>query len=97
VTAHIDGRVAAAIAELEQAWPCCEIGTCDVFDDRGVVAVLVYARADGRLVVAARAVELVPVDWGLNAGSTLDDCVGLLPATVAPTVSEVASGLGVAW
>jgi hypothetical protein len=94
---EVTQRVERARAELAAAWPSCTVETRDVLDDRGVAAILVYARAEGRLIVAARAVELVPVDWQLTGGATVDVCVGLLPASLTPTVGEVSAGLGVAW
>jgi hypothetical protein len=94
---NVDDRVADAVTELSTAWPSCEVVTNEVVDERGVVAVLVSARADGRLIVATRAVELAPIDWGLTDESAIDRCLGLLPRSAAPTVAEVTAGLGVAW
>lgn len=91
----ITDAVAAACRELRVLWPCCEIGTCPVLDDRGVVAVFVYARAEGRLIVAGCAIELAPVEWGFAAGASSGDWVGVLPASGTPTVMELTAGLAV--
>lgn len=91
----ITDAVAAACRELHVLWPCCEIGTCPVLDDRGVVAVFVYARGEGRLVVAGRTVELVALDRGAAPGMSAHGWVGVLPASDTPTVAELRAGLAV--
>ena len=88
--------VSAARAQLAGLWPSATIESCDVLDDRGVVATLVYARAEGRLIVAARAVEIAPIEWPFGDAS-IAACVGVLPRSATPTVGEVCDGLAVVW
>lgn len=88
----VDAEIAVLVEELAGEYPCSELSVHPVVDDRGVVAVLVTAGV-GRLVVAARTVELVPVDWGL-AGD-VSDTVGALPGGRVLTVADVAAGLAV--
>lgn len=91
----ITDAVAAACSELHVLWPCCAIGTCPVLDNRGIVAVFVYARGEGRLIVAGRAIELAPVEWGFATGASSGDWVGVLPASETPTATELTAGLAV--
>ncbi len=84
-----DGAVAAAIGELVGEFPDAQVSVRELLDDRGIVAVAVTV-GDGRLVVAARAVELMPVVWPFRLA---DGVVGVLPARSVPTVDEFLAGL----
>ena len=88
----VDAEIDHLVRELSCEYPCSEVSLREVLDDGGVVAVLVTA-GTGRLVVAARTVEFVPVEWGL--AGRVHDCVGVLPRHQFPTVAEVAAGLEV--
>jgi hypothetical protein len=85
----IDSRVEAAIGEVLVEFPGAQISVRELLDERGVVAIVVTA-GDGRLVIAARTVDLVPVAW---PWSFADGVVGLLPRRPIPTVDEFLAGL----
>ena len=87
--ATVDARVEAAIGEVVAEFPGAQISVRELLDDRGVVAIAVTA-GDGRLVIAARTVDLVPVEW---PWSFADGVVGLLPRRPIPTVDEFLTGL----
>lgn len=86
----IDRSVKRAIDELRDIFPSAQVSIREVIDDRGVVSILV-AVGDGRLVAAARSVDLVPVAWPWPDGFA--SVFGLLPPREIPTVSEVIAGL----
>ena len=88
--ATVDAAVDRAIDEVLTEFPGSQVSIRDVLDDRGVVAVLVTA-GDGRLVVAARSVDLVPVAWPWPGGVAAT--FGLLPKADPPTTAEVIAGL----
>jgi hypothetical protein len=87
--APVDTAVDAAIAEVLAEFPGSQISVREVQDDRGVVSIVVTA-GDGRLVVAARSVDLVPVEWPF---AFADGVVGVLPRREFPTVDELAQAL----
>jgi hypothetical protein len=69
--------------------PGAQVSIRELCDDRGVVAIVVCA-TDGRLVGAARSIDLAPVawPWPLAAGTA-----GVLPRSQCPTVEEFLAGL----
>jgi hypothetical protein len=82
--------VEAAIGELLAEFPGAQISVRELLrDDRGVVSIVVTA-GDGRLVIAARTVDLVPVEW---PWVFTDGVVGVLPRRPIPTVDEFVAGL----
>ena len=84
--------VQRAIDEVTVGFTGARVSVREVLDDRGVVAVLVTA-GEGRLVAAARTVDLVPVEWPWPDG--VASAFGLLPVAEYPTVAEVVAGLAV--
>ncbi len=84
-----DAAVDAAIDELVVEFPDAQVSVRELVDDRGTVAVAITV-GDGRLVIAARAVELAPVVWPFRLA---DGVVGVLPAQPVPTVAEFLAGL----
>ena len=84
------GAVQRAVNEVTAACPGTQVSVREVLDDRGVVAVLVTA-GDGRLVGAARTVDLVAIEWPWPDG--VASTFGLLPVAEYPTVAEVVAGL----
>jgi hypothetical protein len=89
----VDRRLAVAVAEVVAARPRQLVRVRPVLDDRGVVAVVVTA-GEGRLVTAARSVDLVPVVWPWPDG--LASAFGVWPVHEIPTVAELLAGLVVA-
>ena len=87
--APIDAAVDAAIGEVLAEFPGSQISVREVEDDRGVVSILVAA-GDGRLVIAARSVDLAPVRWPF---AFADGVVGVLPRREIPTVDELTRAL----
>ena len=87
--ATIDQRVEAAIGEVLEEFPGAQISVRELLDDRGVVAIVVTG-GDGRLVIAARTVDLVAVEW---PWPFTDGVVGVLPRRPIPTVDEFLAGL----
>src|SRR5829696_9106199 len=83
--ATVDAAVCAAIAEVLEECPGAQVSVREVQDDRGVVSILVTA-GDGRLVVTARTVDLVRVDWPWEFAAGV---VGVLPSHEIPTVTEL--------
>lgn len=86
----VDAAVAASTEALHAAFPGSRVSIREVIDDRGVVALLVTA-GDGRLVVAARSVDLMPVAWPWRDG--IETTTGRLPSINVLTVDEVIAGL----
>jgi len=86
----LDAAVTASMETLHAAFPGTRVSVREVIDDRGVVALLITA-GDGRLVVAARTVDLVAVAWPWPDG--IESTVGLLPRSAVLTVDEVVAGL----
>lgn len=91
--ARVDTAVGEAIDEVLAEFPGSPVSIREVLDDRGVVAVLVTV-GGGRLVIAARSVDLMPVAWPWPDG--VASTIGLLPKTDPPTTAEVIAGLVVA-
>jgi hypothetical protein len=89
----VDRRLDIAVAEVMEARPGQLVQVRAVLDDRGVVAVVVTA-GDGRLVTAARSVDLVPVGWPWPDG--VAKAFGVWPVHEVPTVAELLAGLVVA-
>jgi len=87
--ATLDAAVDAAIAELLAEFPGSQVSVRELQDDRGVVAIAVTV-GDGRLITAARTVDLVPVDW---PWALADGVVGVLPRREFPTVDEFVAAL----
>ena len=65
----------------------CRCANCKTTAGSSSIAVTV---GDGRLVVAARAVDLAPVAWPWRLA---DGVVGVLPRSDLPTVDEFIAGL----
>ena len=86
----IDAAVAAAVGELRRAFVGSQVSIREVIDERGVVAVLITA-GEGRLVLAARSVDLLAVEWPWPDG--MESTVGVLPHEDVLTVDEVIGGL----
>lgn len=86
----IDAAVAASTERLRAAFPGSRVAVREVIDDRGIVAVLVTA-SDGQLVLAARAVDLMPVAWPWPGG--IEATIGRLRSSDVLTVDEVIAGL----
>ncbi len=85
----VDASVAAAIDDVLAEFPGAQISVREVQDDRGVVSILVSA-GDGRLIIAARTVDLVRVEWPWDFAAGV---VGVLPVHEIPTVDELTRGL----
>jgi hypothetical protein len=85
----VDERVDEAIAEVLGDLPGGQVSIRELQDDRGVVAIVVCA-GDGRLIAAARSVDLAPVAW---PWPLTDGVAGLLPRRECPTVSEFVAGI----
>jgi len=87
--ATIDAAVDGAIGELLTEFPSAQVSIRELQDDRGVVSIAVTV-GDGRLITAARTVDLAPVAWPWRVA---DGVVGLLPRHEFPTVDEFVAGL----
>lgn len=87
--ASIDALVQSAIDDVLVEFPGSQVSVRELQDDRGVVSIVVTV-GDGRLVVAARAVDLAPVAWPWRLA---DGVVGVLPRSHLPTVDEFIAGL----
>jgi hypothetical protein len=86
--AAVDAAVDAAVGELLAEFPGSQVSMRELSDDRGVVSIAVTV-GDGRLITAARTVDLAPVVWPWP----LDRVVGVWPPREFPTVGEFIGSL----
>lgn len=86
---EIDALVDQAIAEVLTDLPGGQVSIRELQDDRGVVSIVVCA-GDGRLIAAARSIDLAPVVW---PWSLADGVVGLMPRHEFPTVDEFVASI----
>ena len=87
--ATVDAAVETAIGEVLAEFPGSQVSIRELQDDRGVVSIAVTA-GDGRLITAARTVDLAPIEWPWRLA---DGVVGVLPRREFPTVAEFVAGL----
>lgn len=87
--AEIDALVDKAIGEVLAELPGGQVSIRELTDDRGVVSIVVCA-GDGRLIAAARSVDLVEVGWPWPLA---DGIAGLLPRHEFPTVAEFVASI----